>query len=246
MLRAMLLAAPAALALAAPAGAATIRFDFSGTTFAENQSLPRDQAYTATAVFDTDVTPITQPPFSDQIFNDALVAFEITIGGETLTANRPGRAIQDGPGGQDGASNFGFDLGARNAFDPVVDALDGSITGTDGRVYEAQTLGATLLFSFASDTFLYDDVTQLLNAVEPGTPVALPTDIRVGTFTQINFVSDGPPASLDFRIDSGSFTVVDDDGGNGGGGTPPVIPLPASGLLLLGGLAALGAWRRRG
>lgn len=227
--------------LALPASAAIVRFDFSGTTFAENQSLPRDQAYTATAVFDTDVTPTTQPPSNDQIFEDALLSFSIAIGDATLTANQPGRAVQSGPGGQDGGSQFGFDLGARSAFDPVIDAIDGTVTGTDGRVYDPQTLGATLLFSFASDTFLFDDPMALLNAVAPGSPVSLPTDVPVGTFTQINFVSDGPSANLDFTVDSGVLSVVEPE--------PPLppaaIPLPASGVLLFGSLAGLAALRRR-
>ena len=244
MHRALLLAVPAALTFAA-ANAATVRFDFSGTTFGGTQTLPSDDPFTATAFFDTDVAPTTFPPSNDRVFLDALTGLSITIGDETLTANQPGRAFQSGSASS--GSTFGFTLNRLSAFDPAVDALDGTITGTDGTVYDPETLGIELILSFV-DGGLFDDAQSLLGLVTEDNPITLPGS--VGNLGQINF---SPASNLDLDVDGGTFTVVSDgngdgggDGGSDGGGTPPVIPLPASGMLLLGGLAGLGALRRRG
>ena len=230
-----------------PVGAETIRFEFSGVVEASNFSLPdAGTAYSAFALFDTDVEPEAPDVFGRRNFLGALTAFEATVGGETVTLNQAATAQQSGADLVSGIFGRGGTL-----ISPGVDALDGSIGGLEA------LYGNFEVASFPGEPDFFTDIAELLSGIDED---GLSFDRT--SFDTFELTFDNPGVFGDgfiiADIAEGAFLFADDgDGGPGGGGgggtggggtgggeTPAPIPLPAGGALLLTALPLLGARHR--
>lgn len=222
----------------APAWSDTVQFEFSGTVEASNYDLPgAGTPYTAMALFDTSVIG-TDPTFIQRYsaFGGALIEFEATVGGDTITLNRNSDARQTETGRLVGLFGRGGTL-----IDPGVDALDGAVAG-----YEA-LYGNFEISPFPGEPDLFTDITALLSGVGSG-GIAF-TRTAYDTF-ELSFANpEGVRGFMIADIAEGFFTLVDDeedgeggDTGGGGADSPTPVPLPAGALMLI---AALGSLRLR-
>ncbi|WP_308918073.1 VPLPA-CTERM sorting domain-containing protein [Jannaschia sp. LMIT008] len=223
-----------ALALATPVSADTVRFDFSGVVETSNIGVPGTidsgtgaTAFTASAVFDADVTP-TVDVFGRRLFTDALIAFEATIGGDTVTLNQSAFARQSS-----GSRVTGFFGSTGSAIEPPTDALDGSVNGF------AALAGNFEIVPFPGEPDYVTDIDVLLSGVGTGTVSLGRTSFDTFELTLDRGAGGGLTGFVIADILDGTLTRV-----------PPVtdpapIPLPAAGWLLALGLAGLCGYARR-
>ena len=240
----------ALIAFGTTAAADTVRFDFSGLVETASRTIgvpgaidsgaSGATAYTATALFDTDVTPGVDI-FGRRNFSDALIGFEATFGTlGTVTLNRTATASQNPTGG----TLSGFFGYQGDPINPRVDALDGSVNG-----FEA-LLGSFRLSAFPGEQDFFADADDLLSGVGN-----LLTFERTSTDSfELSFLPGPGGFFLPFivaDIGEGTFTRVPDAVDPGLPTTPtnpPLpapIPLPAGAPLLLGAFALLGLGARR-
>ncbi|MGF1551780.1 MAG: DUF4214 domain-containing protein [Paracoccaceae bacterium] len=168
---------------------------------ASNFDLPgAGTPYSAFALFDTDTAAGDPDAFGDIPFEDALIAFEATIGGETVVLDRTGDVEQSGADLVSASFGRGGTL-----IDPGVDALEGSVGGLEA------LYGNFEISSFPGDPDLFTNATALLSGVGP-----MGLEIDRTSFDTFELTLDNPSSFADgfviADIAEGSFALADEDG----------------------------------
>lgn len=228
----------ATLVGAMQAAAAVVRFDFTTDTAASSSAVNAQLTLAGSFTLDTDVPDGTLVGGSQYAFSPtALTAFDVKLlntDGSTFATLGQNQAAPSGYRIRQGFNGPGGAAG-----DTVMQLRLANVTGTNALTglasnsgFEFNLLAQTSTGSPAN--LLYTASNDLLSGIDLTNPLTL-SQFRTNNSSIVMTNLNGTNAVFSFA----TLTISD--------ATPPVstVPLPAGGLMLLGGLGCLALWRRR-